>query len=156
MTDIIPSHFYAYQLDAANSDFLQEEKRTLHESREKKLDARAVRLCRGREETARPVCRIIRPERHAGACTVLLHVPARVPVRGWKCDGGRCDPVVPAVAGRLCWEDPTVQPVHRHFARHGLHNPGRAPAAAGRPVSARAARRRGIARHRRDQEHDGG
>ena len=35
MTDIIPAHFYAYQLDTANLDFLQEEKRTLHESREK-------------------------------------------------------------------------------------------------------------------------
>ena len=35
MTDIIPAHFYVYQLDTANSDFLQEEKRTLHEIREK-------------------------------------------------------------------------------------------------------------------------
>ena len=55
-----------------------------------------------KKRLALSVVLIIRPVRHAGACTVLLHVPARVPVRGWKCDGGRCDPVVPAVAGRLC------------------------------------------------------
>ena len=126
------------------------EKRVSNGHKQEKLAACAVCVCGRRGKAAGAVGRFVGSERHARPCAVLLHVPPHLPVCRGRGDGGAHRALVLMVTFGVRAEDRSVLPVDRRVARYGLHNFKESPAAAGRPLPARAARQCGKPVDRRD------